>query len=289
MTRSIPTPAESAAAFSVDVEDYFQVEALREFCPRPEWGSFEDRVERSTDRVLEILEAHSCKGTFFVLGWIAKTHPQLVKRIAEAGHEIASHGFEHELIYSQSPDVFRDDVRRAKALLEDMSGQEVIGYRAPSYTIMARTLWALPILAEEGYRYDSSIFPIARVRYGMPRAKRWPHLVPLENGGSIAEFPLPTIRFGPLNLPATGGAYLRLMPLALQRWAVQRMFAGGRAFVLNLHPWELDPDQPRFPVGWRTRLTHYHNLSNTEERLNSLLALARFHPLAEVLSRLELI
>ncbi len=289
MTRPDPTPRESVAAFSVDVEDYFQVEALRDFCPRSAWSSFEDRVEQSTDRILEVLDAHSCSGTFFTLGWVAKAHPQLVKRIAAAGHEIASHGFEHELVYSQSPDDFRDDIRRAKILLEDLSGQEVIGYRAPSYTIMARTLWALSILAEEGYRYDSSIFPIARVRYGMPSANRWPHTMQLENGGSIAEFPLPTIRVGPLNLPATGGAYLRLMPLALQRWAVKRMVAGGRAFVLNLHPWELDPDQPRFPVGWRTRLTHYHNLASNENRLNTLLELANFRPLAEVLSYMELI
>ncbi len=277
------------AAFSVDVEDYFQVEALRPFCPRSRWESFEDRTERNTERVLELLAAHGARATFFVLGWTAERHPDLVRRIADSGHEIASHGHGHELIYNLGPDAFREDVRRARGLLEDLSGQEVIGYRAPSYTIMTRTLWALPILVDEGYRYDSSIFPIARRRYGMPGAKRWPHHIPLEDGRNLAEFPLPTIRWGPLNVPATGGAYLRLLPLRLQRWAVRRMLTKRRPFVLNTHPWELDDQQPRFPVGLRTRWTHYHNLSETPTRLNALLTLGRFQPMKEVLLDLGLI
>lgn len=288
MTAS-PETAAALAAFSIDVEDYFQVEALRPFCPRSAWADAEDRAEANTDRLLTILANRSMHATFFVLGWTAERHPELVRRIAAAGHEVASHGCDHELIYRQGPADFREDVRRARRLLQDLSGQEVIGYRAPSYTIMSRTLWALPILVDEGYRYDSSIFPIARRRYGMPRAPRWPHRIALGNAGSIAEFPLPTVRFGPLNAPATGGAYLRLLPLRFQQWAVRRMIKAARPFVLNVHPWELDPEQPRFPVGARTRWTHYHNLDRAEARLIALLSEGRYGTMAEVLRRIGLL
>jgi polysaccharide deacetylase family protein (PEP-CTERM system associated) len=281
--------ATQLGAFSADVEDYFQVEALRGFCPRSRWERCEDRTEGNTDRVLDLLDRHGARGTFFVLGWTAARHPGLVRRIAAAGHEVASHGFDHELVYRQAPAVFRDDVRRARALLQDLSGQAVLGYRAPSYTIVERTRWALPILAAEGYRYDSSIFPIARRRYGMPRAPRWPWRIELEGGTSLAEFPLPTIRCGPVNLPATGGAYLRLLPMRLQLRAVQRYWSRRRPFVLTVHPWELDPDQPRLPVGWRTRWTHYHNLGRAESRLSRLLALGLYRPLVEVLRDLNLL
>lgn len=284
-----PNAKSPPAAFSVDLEDYFQVEALRSFCPREKWESLEDRTAANTDRILGILEEHSASGTFFILGWTARRHTNLVRRIAAAGHEIASHGFDHELIYNQTREEFRQDVRRARELLQDLSGQEVIGYRAPSYTIVSRTLWALDVLVEEGYHYDSSIFPIARRRYGMPGAPRWPHRIPLEKESSIAEFPLPTVRIGPLNIPATGGAYLRLLPLRFQKRSVQRMLKLRHPFVLTIHPWELDPGQPRFPVGARTRWTHYHNLDRAEIRLRSLLSLAEYRPLARVLDELDLL
>jgi polysaccharide deacetylase family protein (PEP-CTERM system associated) len=281
--------ATSLAAFSVDVEDYFQAEALRAFCPRSMWEAAEDRTVANTESLLSILDARSTRGTFFVLGWTARHHPELVRRIAAAGHEIASHGSEHELIYRQSPEAFRMDVRRARQLLQDLSGQEVAGYRAPSYTIMARTQWALRILAEEGHRYDSSIFPIARRRYGMPRARRWPHRIDVDEQCSIVEFPLPTVRLGLINVPATGGAYLRLLPLRYQQWAVGRMLKARVPFVLSIHPWELDPGQPRFPVGLRTRWTHYHNLAGAETRLTRLLGAGEFQPMGEVLSTLGLL
>ena len=280
--------AESLAAFSADVEDYYQAEALRSFCPRERWDDFEDRTARNTEKLLEILDAHAARGTFFVLGWTAERHPDLVRRISSRGHEIGSHGYAHELIYRQSPETFRRDVRRARKLLQDLSGQEVAGYRAPSYTIMKRTLWALDVLADEGHRYDSSIFPIARRRYGMPEAPRLPHRIALPAGRSIVEFPLPTLRLGPVNFPATGGAYLRLLPLGMQRRAVGRMLATGTPFILTIHPWELDPGQPRFPVKLRTRWTHYHNLDRTEGRLSSLLALGRYRPISEVVSDIGL-
>ncbi len=279
----------SRAAFSIDIEDYYQVEALRSFCPRARWETFEDRLEPNTNRVLSLLEARQAKGTFYILGWVAERHPELVRQIAAAGHEIASHGYNHELIYNQSKTEFRDDITRARSLLQDISGQEIIGYRAPSYTIMKRTLWALPILAATGHRYDSSIFPIKRRRYGMPSAPRWPHRIELEKGLSIVEFPLPTIKIGPLNIPATGGAYLRLLPLNLQRWGIKRMIRAHRPFVLNFHPWELDPEQPVFPVKTMTKWTHYHNLNRAEMRLSNLLGLERYLTQAEVLNRVGLL
>lgn len=277
------------AAVSVDVEDYFQVEALRHLCPRDRWETFEDRTVPNTLRLLNLLAQQGARGTFYVLGWTARRHPDLVKRIAASGHEIASHGMDHELVYNQTPDAFRRDVRTARKLLQDLSGQEVLGYRAPSYTIMARTLWALPVLLEEGYRYDSSVFPIPRRRYGMPGARRWPHRLDLGPSGSITEFPLPTVRLGWINIPATGGAYLRLFPEAFQRWAVTRMLRRAQPFVVSIHPWELDPEQPKFPVPPKTRWTHYHNLSAAAGRLHRLLSLARFVPQAEVLRRLRLV
>jgi polysaccharide deacetylase family protein (PEP-CTERM system associated) len=276
------------AAFSADVEDYFQVEALRPFCPRDRWETFEDRTVVNTERLLELLGRHGARGTFFVLGWTAQRHPDLVRRIAGAGHEVGSHGFAHELVYNQTPEVFRDDIRRARSLLQDLSGQPVAGYRAPSYTIVERTLWALSILVEEGHTYDSSIFPIPRRRYGMPRAPRWPWTMRLP-AGRIVEFPLPTIPLGLGNLPATGGAYLRLLPYSLQRWAVRRMMAHRQPFVLTIHPWELDPEQPRFPVEFRSRWTHYHNLERAHTRLDGLLSIGSYCPLIDVLHALELL
>jgi polysaccharide deacetylase family protein (PEP-CTERM system associated) len=283
------TRGHALAAFSADVEDYFQVESLRGFCPRDRWTEFEDRTEASTRRVLSVLDRLNAKGTFYILGWTAERHPELVAEIAAAGHEVASHGYDHELIYNQTPEAFRDDIRRARSLLQRLSGQEILGYRAPSYTIVTRTRWALPILVEEGHRYSSSVFPIMRKRYGIPNAPRFPHRVSLDAGRSITEFPLPTVRLGRLNVPATGGAYLRLLPLGFQTWALRRFLQAGQPFVINVHPWELDPDQPRFRTSGRTRITHYHNLHRTESRLCKLLSLSEFRRQDEILRDLNLL
>lgn len=288
-TRHADSPVPGGvAAFSVDLEDYFQAESLRRFFPRDRWDSAEDRTEASTGKLLELMEETGVRGTFFILGWTAERHPGLVRRIADLGHEIASHGYAHELIYRQDAATFRDDIRRARRLLQDLSGQPVRGYRAPSYTIVSRTLWALEILAEEGHSYDSSIFPIRRRKYGIPGACRTPHRIPLGGGRSLAEFPLPTVRLGFLNMPATGGAYLRLLPLGFQRWAVRQSVREGRPLVLNIHPWELDPGQPRLPVPLRTRVTHYWNLGKSVSRLRVLLGLTEFATIFEVLCRLGL-
>jgi polysaccharide deacetylase family protein (PEP-CTERM system associated) len=277
------------AAFSTDVEDYFQVEAFRDLCPRDRWRTFEDRTEQNTERILELLERHKARGTFFILGWTARRHPGLVRRIAEAGHEVASHGYDHELVTRQTPRDFREDVRKARALLQDLSGQEILGYRAPSYTVVKHTKWALRIVAEEGYRYDSSVFPIKRMRYGIPNAPRWPHRISFPDRPDLVEFPLPTIRLGFFNIPATGGAYLRLLPFGLQRWALGRFIRAGSPFVLTVHPWELDPDQPRLPVRGRSRWTHYHNLDQTSDRIDTLLSMAKFLPQIEILQNLGLL
>jgi polysaccharide deacetylase family protein (PEP-CTERM system associated) len=243
----------------------------------------------NTERILDLLAQLNARGTFYVLGWVARKHPTLVKTICDRGHEIASHGFGHELIYNQTALEFREDIRSARILLQDLSGQPVIGYRAPSYTIVHRTLWALHILAEEGYRYDSSVFPIPRQRYGMPWAPRWPHRIDLGDTGSIAEFPLPTVRIWPVNFPATGGAYLRLLPEEYQIRAVGHMLRKHLAFVINVHPWELDPDQPRFRVPRRTQWKHYHNLHVAGSRLSKLLSLSQFRSQGEVLVNLGLL
>jgi polysaccharide deacetylase family protein (PEP-CTERM system associated) len=279
----------SLAALSVDVEDYFQVESLRQLCPRERWSAFEDRTEASTHRVLDLLDDYEARATFFVLGWSAERHPRLVREIAARGHEIGSHGYAHELVTRQGPEDFRADVRRARKLLQDLSGQPVLGYRAPSYTIVSRTRWALTILAQEGHRYDSSIFPIKRLRYGIPGAPRWPHALELSDGLSLVEFPLPTVRLGWINVPATGGAYLRLFPMSFQTWALKDLIRNERAFVVNVHPWELDPEQPRFPVGVRTRLTHYHNLNCTKTRLSTFLSLTKFRCQLAILVNLGLL
>lgn len=286
---TVQSAAPSLTAFSTDVEDYFQTEAFRGVFPRHRWEEAEDRTQASVDRLLGLLEKNDVKGTFFVLGWSARRHPELVRRIADRGHEVASHGFAHELIYNQDAESFRRDVREARKLLQDLSGQEVLGYRAPSYTIVHRTRWALEVLAEEGYAYDSSVFPIKRLRYGMPDAPRVPHRIELPGGGSIAEFPLPTARIGFFNVPATGGAYLRLLPLAFQRWVVRNKIRSREPLVLNIHPWELDADQPRFRLSRRSMFTHYHNLEDTGARLEAILGLGEFRPVFRVLQDLGLL
>ena len=272
-------------AMSVDVEDYFHVSVFDGIVPRSQWAQMDSRVVRNTMRMLEIFEAHNVRSTFFILGWVAERHPQLVKDIASRGHEIASHGYAHRLIYDQTPTTFRDDVRRAKALLEDASGCRVSGYRAPSYSVTPRSLWALDILIEEGYGYDSSIFPIRHDRYGIPVSPREPFPIERERG-TLMEVPGSTVRVGPLNLPIAGGGYFRLLPYEWTRWGIARLNAHERqAAVFYIHPWEIDPDQPRLPAGWLGRFRHYRNLDKTEERLRALLTEFRFGTVASLLHR----
>lgn len=270
-------------ALTVDVEDYYQVEAFAEAAPREDWLLWESRIEKNTERLLELFAVSQVRATFFILGWVAEHHSSLVRRIAESGHEIACHSYDHQMICRQTPAEFRADVRRAKALLEDVSGEEVNGYRAPTYSITAETLWALDVLIEEGFRYDSSIFPIHHDRYGIPGAERFPHVI-RRAAGEIIEFPPSTVRFGGQNLPVAGGGYFRLIPYPLFRWGVRRINREERqSAIFMVHAWEVDPDQPVMP-GSRVKIwRHRVNLHRTSVRLTRLLDDFRFAPAGEVL------
>jgi polysaccharide deacetylase family protein (PEP-CTERM system associated) len=307
-------------ALTVDVEDYFHVSAFDRAVARADWCIFERRVVANTSRLLDLFAEHDVRATFFVLGWVAEREPALVRRVAAAGHEIASHGFGHRLVYDQSPAEFRDDVRRARAVLQAVSGQPVMGYRAPSFSITERSLWALEILAEEGFVYDASVFPIRHDRYGVPSAPRHPFRVHRGSAGfggtgvppvngvgfgrtgvapaegvtaveqgfspalSLLEIPASTIRLAGTNLPIAGGGYFRLLPYAWTRWGIRRLNElEGKPAVFYLHPWEIDPEQPRLRASPLSRLRHYHNLADTESRLRQLLKDFSFAPIAEAI------
>ena len=258
-------------AMSCDLEDYFQVQNCASIVPREAWAATPSRLEASTDRVLALFAEAGIQATFFVLGWNAERHPALVRRIAAAGHEIASHGYGHRMIFEQTPEEFRQDVTRSKALLEDLAGQPVLGYRAPTFSITERSLWALAILAEAGYRYDSSIFPIRHDRYGIPSAPRFLHELPGSNGHRLVEFPPTTARLLGCNVPVAGGGYLRLFPVRLIAAAFCRANRRGHPVIVYFHPWELDPGQPRLPMRGLNRFRHYVNLGRTADKLRCLL------------------
>lgn len=270
-------------AFTVDVEDYYQVSAFEKDVPRDHWGRFESRVVDNTHRVLALLDRFGVKATFFVLGWVAREHPQLVRGIHDRGHEVASHGYWHRLIYRQSPEEFRDDLRRSRDAIEGAIDHRVVAYRAPSFSITRQSRWALDILAEEGFQVDSSIFPTRHPLYGIPGAEPSIHRIDT-SAGPLWEFPPAVIRFVRMNLPVSGGGYFRLYPVRWSvRWLASLNRKHGRPFVFYIHPWELDPGQPRIQAGSRwLRAKHYLNLASTEKRLEVLLERFRFGRLGEV-------
>jgi len=277
-------------AMTVDVEDYFHVSALAPSIERASWDTRESRVVQNTHRLLELFGQCGVRGTFFVLGWVAERHAHLVKDIAQAGHEVACHGFSHRLVYEQSPQEFREETLRSKRLLEDAIGAPVLGYRAASYSIVRRSLWALDILADAGFAYDSSIFPVHHDRYGIADAERNPHRMATPGGRSIVEWPLATASVCGLRLPVAGGGYFRLLPYALSRWGLASINRRDqRPFIFYLHPWEIDPGQPRVRASWLSRLRHYTNLDKCEARLRRLLAEFRFGPARESLAQLGLL
>lgn len=257
-------------ALTIDVEDYFQVSAFAPYIRRDEWDARECRVERNVERILAMLAARDVKATFFTLGWIAERYPQVVRDIVAQGHELASHGYGHERASDLSQTAFRDDVTRAKQLLEDLGGVPVLGYRAPSFSIGTGNLWALDELARTGYRYSSSIYPIRHDHYGMPDSPRFAY--PLASG--LLEVPVTTLRLFNRNLPSSGGGYFRLLPYALSRWMLRRVNQDDReSAVFYFHPWEIDPGQPRIPgIDAKTRFRHYVNIPRVEARLQQLLA-----------------
>jgi len=257
-------------AMTIDVEDYFQVSAFANHIDRADWDSLPCRVERNVDVILSILDSARVNATWFTLGWIGERYPAVVRRIVAAGHELASHGYHHQRVTELSPQGFREDVVRAKQLLEDISGSEVKGYRAPSFSIGHANLWALDTLRDAGYRYSSSIYPIRHDHYGMPDAPRFAFR-PRGNEG-LLELPLTTFRFFDHNLPSGGGGYFRLLPYSVSRWCMRRVNAtDGQPCIFYFHPWEIDPGQPRQRgIGMRTRFRHYVNLNSMEARVRQL-------------------
>jgi len=275
-------------ALTIDVEDYFQVAALAEAVDRKDWPSMEYRVEANTDRLLELFSQREVKATFFALGWVAERSPELIRRIQKAGHEIASHGYSHQLVYNQTPAVFRDETRRSKQILEDITGEPVTGYRAASYSITAQSRWALDILCEEGFTWDSSIFPVHHDRYGMPGTPHEPYRLEAPGGGTLIEFPLSTCPVGNYRLPIAGGGYFRLYPYWLSRWGLGKINRAGQSFIFYLHPWEIDTGQPRLDVKALSRFRHYNNLDKCMGRLERLLGDFRFGSVSEVLSETKI-
>ena len=259
-------------ALSVDVEDWFHVGAFERTISRSSWDGLTHRVERNTDAVLALFADAEVSATFFTLGWVAERYPALMRRIAEAGHEVASHGYDHARVFTLSPEAFRADLRRSRALLEDASGQRVIGYRAPSFSIDHRTPWAHAILAEEGYLYSSSVAPIRHDHYGWPESPRfaWRPVA----GSDLLELPVTTAEFGGRRLAAGGGGFFRLLPYGFSRWAIRQVNGREkRPAIVYFHPWEIDPDQPRVAgAPLRSRLRHYSNLSVMADKLRRLTA-----------------
>lgn len=267
-------------ALTIDVEDYFQVSAMAPYIARSEWDTRECRVEANVDRLLALLARRGVHATFFTLGWVAERYPQLVRRIVAGGHELASHGYGHERASDLTRAQFSDDIGRARALLEDIGGVAVTGYRAPSFSIGQGNLWAFDCLREAGYRYSSSLFPIRHDHYGMPDAPRFAHSV----RDGLLEVPATTVHLAGRNLPCSGGGWFRLMPYALSRWMIRRVNAvDGQAAVFYLHPWEVDPGQPRVPgIDARTRFRHYVNLDKVHDRLDALLRDFRWGRMDEI-------
>ena len=306
---------------TIDIEDYFQVHAFSNVIKFEEWGNYECRIERNTDRILEILDSvrspQKVQGTFFVLGWIAERYPELVRRIQKEGHEIACHGYAHKLIYDQSKEEFRNDIKKAKATLEDITGNEVIGYRAPSYSITEKSQWAFEVLVGEGFKYDSSIFPIRHDFYGMPNAPRFPFVISLNgnnnfefsvlnfeeqrhrstsapnnllthsliNSNSLIEFPISTVRILGQNLPISGGGYFRLFPYPVIKKGLKNINEKeGKPFIFYIHPWEIDSDQPRIQgLKLKSRLRHYINLDKTENKFKRLLGDFQFSTVRDLI------
>ncbi len=278
--RPIPAGGAVVNAMTIDVEDYFQVSAFAPYIRRSEWDARECRVERNVERILAMLERHDTRATFFTLGWVAERYPQLVRRIVDGGHELASHGYGHQRASDLSRDAFDDDVQSAKKVLEDIAGVAVQGYRAPSFSIGEGNLWAFDSLARAGYRYSSSIYPIRHDHYGMPDAPRFAHRV----ASGLLEVPVTTLRLRGRNLPSSGGGYFRLLPYALSRWMLRRVNAGDRqSAIFYFHPWEIDAGQPRVAgIDAKTRFRHYVNIPRMEARLDRLLGDFRWGRMDEI-------
>lgn len=274
---------------TVDVEDYFHVSAFAGVIDREAWGALNCRVEHNTQRLLDLFDEKKVQGTFFVLGWVAERYPALVREIAKRGHEVASHGWSHQLVYEQTPEVFREETHRSKRLLEDLVQEPMRGYRAASYSITKKSLWALDILCELGFEYDSSIYPVYHDRYGIPDATREPHVLTAPSGASIIELPLSYISIAGARIPISGGGYFRLFPY----WFTQRCMRSVNRkhdlpIIFYLHPWEIDTEQPRIHASLLSRFRHYNNLNKCFSRLNTLLENFEFATATEYVSEMQM-
>lgn len=256
---------------SVDVEDYFHVAALSQSIKVADWEGISPRVVNNTKRLLDLFDKKGIKVTHFVLGWVAERFPDLVREIDGRGHEVACHGYSHQLVYEQTPDVFRKETHKSKKILEDILGKPILGYRAASYSITKKSLWALDILHEAGFKYDSSIFPVHHDRYGIPDAQTLPHRLQTPKGNYIVEFPLTTSDIFGFKLPAAGGGYFRLYPYVFSKYLLAKVERANKPFVFYLHPWEIDDKQPRVKASLLSMFRHYNNLHKCESRLERLL------------------
>jgi polysaccharide deacetylase family protein (PEP-CTERM system associated) len=273
---------------TVDLEDYFHVEAFADRIASSSWIGFPARVHANTVRILQILEEYNFRATFFVLGWVAEHDPELIREIVNAGHEIACHSYAHRMVHTLAPEEFRRDLRRARETIEEAAGTKVLGYRAPTFSIGRENQWALEILAEEGFLYDSSIFPIHHDLYGFPEAPRFAYRVDLKSQRKLFEVPMTTVRIAGSNWPVGGGGYLRLLPMRYTRWAIQQIHEKEhRPCILYFHPWEIDADQPRIGGKWKSRLRHYTGLRSMENRLRALLAGGRYGPMIDFVRQLD--
>jgi polysaccharide deacetylase family protein (PEP-CTERM system associated) len=284
LTDAVVTPRVAVNALSFDVEDYFQVEGFADVVPRGAWDSYPSRVVGNTERILEILHGANTRATFFILGWVAERFPGLVRDIVREGHEVASHGYGHETVTRLSPAQFREDVRRSLCSLA-VAGAPILGYRAPNASIGRDNLWALDVLIEEGLTFDSSIFPGHYTRYGISDWEPFPHRVKGQRGGSVVEFPLSTMPVAGLCLPMSGG-FFRFYPVAMIMQRLRSLNAAGSPGMLYVHPWELDPEQPRIPGRWKNRARHYWNLDETASRLARVIREFSFAPVRDVLDEL---
>jgi polysaccharide deacetylase family protein (PEP-CTERM system associated) len=270
-------------ALSIDVEDYYMVSGFADVIKFGDWHRYESRIEKNTHTILDLLAQFDERATFFVLGWVAERYPDLVRDIYDAGHEVACHGYNHRLIYDLTPEQFREDIRMSKDILENITGAAVKGYRAASYSVVKSTLWALDILLEEGFQYDSSIYPIHHDRYGIPTAGRFPHIVNTTNG-DIMEFPPSTYHIWGHNIPVAGGGYLRLFPWQLTKAIIKGINEKEKqAAMIYIHPWEIDVDQPRLKGSWKSEIRHYINIRSTISKLRGLLTEFKFKPLSALL------
>ena len=269
---------------SVDVEDYFQVEAFAHSISRERWEQFPSRVVANTQRILDLFDQFQARATFFFVGWVAERFPSLVREVHSRGHEVACHSYWHRPVYSLTPEEFRKDTRAACDVIEQAAGTKLLGYRAPTWSITAQCLWALDILAEEGFRYDSSIYPIHHDLYGVPAARRFPYTYACSNGMKVREFPPATVRIAGTNFPAAGGGYLRIFPFSYTNWVFNHLEKKYRQpVVVYFHPWEIDPGQPRFKDKWRSRFRHYTNLSRMEGKVKGLLERHSFQSFRDLL------